>query len=70
MADLTSRARNALPTKDFAGKDRSYPINDPNHARAALSRASQNASPAQQKTIKAKVHAKYPGIAIAGKKAK
>lgn len=69
---LTMKARNALPSSDFAlpgkgagptGKGSgSYPIPDKNHARAALSRASANASPAQQARIRAKVHAKFPGI--------
>ena len=62
MAPLTSKARNALPTSAFAGPDRSYPINDPSHARNALSRAAQNASPALEASIRAKVHKKYPAI--------
>jgi len=41
MAALTTKARKALPPKDFAGKDRSYPVNDKAHASNALSRASQ-----------------------------
>ena len=69
MAKLTTKARKALPAKSFAGPDRSYPINDANHARNALARASQNASPAEQAKIKAKVHAKFPGIAVSGKSA-
>ena len=43
---LTTKKRKALPTSTFALPGRRYPINDPNHARAALSRASANASPA------------------------
>ena len=62
MAKLTAAQRNALPDSAFAGPDRSYPINDPNHARNALSRAAQNASPAQEAKIKAKVHRKFPSI--------
>jgi hypothetical protein len=54
MAKLTTKERNALPAKDFAGPDRSYPVNDKAHARNAKARASQNASPA----LKAKVDAK------------
>lgn len=52
-----------MPGSAFAGPGRSYPINDPSHARNALSRASQFASPAEQKQIRAKVHRKYPSIA-------
>lgn len=41
MAKLTAAKRNSLPKSAFAGKDRSYPIEDKAHARAALSRVSQ-----------------------------
>lgn len=41
MTKLTSKKRNALPKKDFAGPDRSFPLNDKNHARNALARASE-----------------------------
>lgn len=37
MARLTAAQRDALPASAFAGPDRSFPINDENHARAALS---------------------------------
>lgn len=59
MAALTSSARNALPSADFAGPDRSFPIEDASHARNALSRAHFAPNPA---AIRAKVHAKFPGI--------
>ncbi len=68
MAKLTTKARKKLPKKTFALPGRKYPLNDKAHARAALSRASANASPAQQATIKRKVKAKYPSIAVGGKK--
>lgn len=54
MARLTTKQRDALPAKDFAGPGRSYPVEDKSHARAAKSRAAEFASPA----IKAKVDAK------------
>ena len=60
MARLTTAARKKIPTSQFAGPGRSYPINDPSHARNALARASQFASPAEQATIREKVHEKYP----------
>ena len=41
MAKLTTKARNAIPTKEFAGPDRSYPVNDHAHAANAKARASQ-----------------------------
>jgi hypothetical protein len=65
MAKLTSAARKKLPTKVFGlPEKRAYPINDASHARNALSRAAANATPAQQKTIKAKVHAMFPSIGM------
>lgn len=43
MAKLTAKARAALPLKKFAGPDRSFPINNPSHARAAISGATRSA---------------------------
>ena len=62
MAPLTTKSRNKLPAKSFAGPDRSYPINDPSHARNALARVSQHGSPELKAKVRAKVHAKYPSI--------
>jgi hypothetical protein len=62
MAKLSSSKRNSLPAKDFAGPDRSYPINDASHARNALSRVSQNGYPELKAKVRAAVHRKYPGI--------
>lgn len=62
MARLTAAARNALPDSDFAGPNRTYPIEDASHARNAQSRAAQNAGPALKAKIAKKVHAKYPKI--------
>jgi hypothetical protein len=65
MAVLTTKQRKELPKSSFAGPNRSYPIEDEAHARNALARASQNASPELQKKIRAKVHKRYPGIEMA-----
>lgn len=62
MAKLTAKERNALPDSDFAGPNRSYPIEDQNHARNALSRAAQNAGPKLESKIRAKVHRRYKRI--------
>lgn len=70
MAKLSTKARNALPASAFAGPDRSYPIENPSHARNALARASQNASPELQAKIKAKVRRKYPSIHVEGEASK
>jgi len=74
---ITASKRRGLKTSDFAlpGKDKdvkgakgTYPIDTPGRARAALGRATQFASPAQQATIKKRVAKKYPGVKIAKKK--
>jgi hypothetical protein len=70
MAKLTAKKRNALPSSVFAGPDRSYPIEDASHARNALARASQHASPELQAKIKAKVRRKFPNIHVEGESAK
>lgn len=41
MSELTAAMRNKLPTSEFAGKDRSYPVNDRAHAANAKARATQ-----------------------------
>lgn len=62
MAKLSSKQRKVLPSSSFALPGRRYPINDPNHARNALSRVSQYGSPAEKARIRAAVHRKYPKI--------
>lgn len=54
MAKLTTSERNALPTSDFAGPNRTYPVEDAAHAKNAKARASQHAGPA----LKAKIDAR------------
>jgi hypothetical protein len=68
MARLTAAKRNKLPVRAFALAGGRYPINDPSHARNALARASQHASPAEKATIRRKVKAKYPAIDVSGLK--
>jgi|TARA_B110000014_G_scaffold226813_1_gene186314 hypothetical protein len=67
MAKLTAAKRKAIPSKDFAGPDRSYPINDASHARNALARVSQHGTPALKSRVRSAVKRKYPGIKQAGK---
>lgn len=62
MARLSTSDRNALPTTDFAGPDRSYPVNDMSHARNALSRVSQFGYPELKEKVRAAVHRKFPSI--------
>lgn len=59
---LTTKGRKSLPSKDFAGPARSYPINDKNHARNALARVSQFGSPAVKARVRAAVGRKFPKI--------
>lgn len=62
MSKLNTERRNELPGSSFALPGRRYPIEDASHARNALARASQNATPAEQATIRRKVAARFPGI--------
>jgi len=59
-----SKGSFAIPSK--APGSGSYPVNDANHARAALSMVSRYGSPAEKSAVRSKVHAKFPAI---GKKA-
>ena len=68
MGMYTYAQRKSMPQKDFAlpekreGGKGGYPIADKAHARNALARVSQHGTPAEKKEVRAKVHAKYPGI--------
>ena len=69
---LTAGERQHMPKSEFAlpGKGEgpkgagsgSYPIPNESHARSALARAEHNASPAEQATIRRKVHEKFPDM--------
>lgn len=41
MAKLTTKRRESLPKRDFAGPDRSYPIENRSHAANAKARADE-----------------------------
>lgn len=60
MAKLSTSSRNKLPAKDFAGKGRSYPIEDKGHAKAAIARAEEFSPPDKAKII-AKAEKKLNG---------
>jgi hypothetical protein len=62
VARLTTSDRKALPAKEFAGPDRSYPVPDASHARNALARVSQFGTADLKKKVREKVHRKFPGI--------
>ena len=66
MATLTAGDRKSMPSKDFAGPGRSFPISDPTHARLAISGATRsehagNISSSEEDAIKAKARAKLGG---------
>jgi hypothetical protein len=57
MAKLSAADRKKLPASTFAGPNRSFPVPDANHARAALSMIG-NAPPSARPAIRAKANAK------------
>lgn len=66
MVDLTADKRRAMPASSFAGPGRSFPINDPTHARLAIGGATRsehagNISPAMAEKIKAAARRKLGG---------
>lgn len=62
---LTAKARKHIAGKNFAGPDRSYPIEDKSHAKNALSRVSEFGSPSLKAQVRRKVHAKFPKMGLA-----
>lgn len=55
MAKLSAAKRRRMPGKEFAGPDRSFPVNDPTHARLAIPMAkkSRNAGNISSGTMEA-----------------
>jgi len=67
--ELSTDERKSLPDSAFVfPKERKYPINDIDHARAALSMGAQHATPSEYAKIKAAVKKKYPEIDVGGEK--
>lgn len=57
---LTAAKRRGLSTSSFAEPEtRSYPIEDKNHAKAALSMVSRYGTPAEQSKVRGAVAKKY-----------
>lgn len=66
MAKLDAKKRKGMAKKDFAGPGKSFPVNDPEHARLAIGGATRseragNISSAEAAKIKAKARAKLKG---------
>ena len=71
MAILTTKQRKKMPKGEFAIPSKapgsgSYPINDPGHARNALSRVSQFGTPSEKAQVRSAVHSKYPDMGEQG----
>jgi hypothetical protein len=62
MPKLTTATRKKIPTGKFALPGRRYPVEDQAHARNALSRVSQDGTPAEKTTVRRKVSQLYPGL--------
>ena len=60
MARLTAAQRKKLPASAFADpKDRAYPMEDKNHAEAAVRLVAKYGSPAQKASVHAKAAREY-----------
>ena len=69
MTKLTTMARNKLPKSEFAGDDRSYPVNNKSHARNAKARASEMLNKGKlSESSKAKIDAKANRILDGGER--
>ena len=69
MAKLTTKKRKELPKGDFAGPDRSYPVEDKAHARNAKARASEMENKGKlSASAKAKIDAKADKVLGKSKK--
>lgn len=67
LAELTTKARKALPKSTFAiPEDDAYPIPDESHARNALARVEQHGTPEEKARVRAAVRRKFPNIKIDG----
>jgi len=62
MATLTTRGRKQIKPANFALSGRRYPIHDISHARNALARVAQHGTRAEQRSVRAKVYARYPSL--------
>lgn len=69
MSKLTTKQRKALPAKDFAGPDRSYPVDTKNRAANAKARASQAVNAGRMsKSTEAKIDRKADRVLKKGRK--
>lgn len=65
---LTTKKRKKLPSDEFAGKDRTYPVPDASHAANAKARATQMEDAGKlSPSAKAKIDAKADKVLAKGK---
>ena len=57
MAKLTAKQRKNIPSSEFALKNRRFPINDKNHARAAIMLSNKGTTPKEAATVRRKAKA-------------
>lgn len=69
-APLNAKRRNKLPVSDFAGPNKTYPIDTEARARAAISRVRQFGSPDLQRRVIAAVKRRYPNMDVEAKSGK
>jgi hypothetical protein len=67
MDKLSAGTRNRMPSSQFAGKNKSFPVNDPVHQRMAISGATRsfnagNISKGTENRIKGKARGLLDGI--------
>ncbi len=63
MARLTYKQRKKMKKSSFVFPGtKKYPINDPSHARNALSRVSQFGTSSEKSRVRAAVKRRYPSI--------
>ncbi len=63
MPPLTTKQRQRLRDASFAlPEERKYPINDIEHARAALARVAQHGSKREKELVRETVYRRYPGL--------
>lgn len=64
MAQLSAKARKALPKTAFAIPPDRYPIHDRAHARNALARVAQHGSADEKAKVRAAVRRRYPDMVM------
>lgn len=68
---MTAKRRNRMKASSFGvSSKRKYPLDTAARARNALARVAQHGTSTEQAQVRKKVRARYPSIAVGGKKRK